>query len=147
MLTEFGLAKMHQPLSRRDRDCLYSVHLLSTDGWPARVKDIAGKMGISAPTAVEFLERLKRLALVEKGPSGYRLSKKGLACFNEATRTHRLLETLLARNGLPLEEACKVSSSIGNPIAESQLEKLCSNLSHPETCPHGRPIPPGARHV
>lgn len=115
-------------------------------GWPARVKDIAGMMRVSPPTAVEFLEKLRDLSLVEKGPSGYRLSKRGLACYNEFTRTHRLLETLLVRNGMPLEKACLVSSSIGIPISEDDLEKLCTNMRHPVVCPHGRPIPVGGRH-
>ena len=108
---------------------------------------MAGRMQVSPPTAVEFLEKLKAISLVEKGPSGYRLSKRGQACFDEATRTHRIMETLLVRNGMPLEQACRVSSSLGTPIAEDDLEKLCANMHHPETCPHGRPIPVGAKHV
>ena len=138
---------MKTELSRRDYDCIESVSALSADGWPARVKDVASRMKVSPPTAVEFLEKLRQMHLVEKGPSGYRLSKEGLDCFNEATRAHRLLETLLVRNGLPLEQACKVSSSIGASIAEEDLEKLCANMEHPDICPHGRPIPLGARHV
>ncbi|MDG6902292.1 MAG: metal-dependent transcriptional regulator [Nitrososphaerota archaeon] len=134
-------------LSRRDYDCIASVSTLSAGGWPARVKDVAARMHVSPPTAVEFLEKLKGVALVEKGPSGYRLTKEGLACSNEATRAHRLLETLLVRSGMPLELACRVSSSVGVPIAEEDLEKLCANMQHPDTCPHGRPIPFGGSHV
>lgn len=111
------------------------------------MKDVANRMKVSPPTAVGFLDKLKGMALVEKGPSGYRLSKKGVDCLNDATRSHRLLETLLVRNGLLPDEACRVSSSLGGPIREPELEKLCANLSHPETCPHGRPIPTGAKHV
>lgn len=136
-----------QSLSRRDYDCIESVHVLSSNGWPARVKDIAARMKVAPPTAVEFLDKMTDMSLVEKGPSGYRLSEKGTECYNEATRAHRLLETLLSRNGLPLEAACSISSSIGGEIDEANLEKLCANMSHPDTCPHGRPIPSGARHV
>jgi DtxR family Mn-dependent transcriptional regulator len=134
-------------LSRRDYVCIEKVYSLCSGGWPARVKDVARAMGISPPTAVEFLEKLKGKSLVEKGPSGYRLTKEGTACFNEATRTHRLMETLLVRNGIPLEQACKVSSSMGTPMAEVDLEKLCASMQHPDTCPHGRRIPAGGRHV
>ena len=138
---------MKTEISRRDYDCIETVFSLSAEGWPARVKDVASRMKVSPPTAVEFLEKLKGMSLVEKGPSGYRLSKQGLASLNEATRAHRLLETLLVRNGLPLEQACRISSSIGAPIAEEDLEKLCANMQHPNTCPHGKPIPIGARHA
>ena len=134
-------------LSRRDYDCIDTVQALSTDGWSARVRDIAASMKVSPPTAVEFLEKLVGMGFVEKGRSGYRLSGKGVRCFNETTRTHRLLETLLSRSGVPLEDACKISSSIVEPIDDGILEKLCTKMSHPEMCPHGRPIPEGDHHV
>ena len=133
-------------LSRRDYDCIESVQALSSDGWSARVKDVAGRMELTPPTAVEFLTKQVDNGLVEKGPSGYRLTGEGARCYDEAIRTHRLLETLLARNGLSLEQACKISTTIGGAIAETDLERLCENLSHPDTCPHGRPIPGGPRH-
>lgn len=134
-------------LSRRDYDYVESVHALSSGGWPARVKDIAARLRVAPPTAVEFLDKLLGLGIVEKGPSGYRLSTKGIECFNEATRSHRLIETLLVRNGISVDEACRISSSLRGPIDEVYLEQLCSHMSHPNLCPHGRPIPLGARHV
>ena len=138
---------MNSTLSRRDIDCIQSVHSLSSGGWPARVKDVARSMKVAPPTAVQFLEKLVENGTVEKGPGGYRLSKRGVERFNEPTRTHRIIETLLVRGGLPLEEACRVSSSLGEPIDDADLEKLCAGMSHPEKCPHGRPIPEGAHHV
>ncbi len=134
-------------LSRRDYDYIESVHALSSRGWPARVKDIAATLKVAPPTAVEFLDKLVSRSLVERGPSGYRLSKAGIACFNGATRTHRLFETLLTRSGIPLEEACRISSGFGSTINEADLERLCAHMSHPEKCPHGKPIPVGPRHV
>lgn len=138
---------MNPALSRREYDYIDSVHSLSSDGWPARVKDVAARLKVAPPTAVEFLEKLVGMSLVEKGPSGYRLSKKGEEQYVEATRTHRLFETLLARNGIPLEEACRISSSLGGAVNEADLESLCAHMRHPETCPHGRPIPVGSHHV
>lgn len=134
-------------LSRRDYDCIESVYDLSSGGWTARVKDVAFRMKVRPPTAVGFLDKLTGEGLVEKGPSGYRLTEKGVACYNEATRTHRLLETLFSRNGIPLEVACQMSSSIGDTLDEADLERLCAKMSHPEKCPHGRPIPVGGRHA
>ncbi len=141
------MARTKKGLSRRDYDCIVSVEVLSSNGWPARVKDVAARMKVSPPTAVEFLDKVTSMSLVEKGPSGYRLSEKGVECYNEATRAHRLFETLFSRNGIPLEEACRISYSIGDEIDDADLEKLCTNMSHPDTCPHGRPIPVGAHHA
>ena len=130
-------------LSRRDYDCIESVHTLSSGGWPARVKDVAERMQVRPPTAVEFLDKLMEMRLVDKGPSGYRLSQEGTACYNQARRAHRLFETLLSQAGIPLEEACELSSSIEGSIDDESIAKLCSHLSHPDTCPHGSPIPEG----
>lgn len=133
-------------LSRRDHDCIESVHSLSSNGWPARVKDVAAKMKVTPPTAVGFLDKLVARALVEKGPSGYRLSDEGSAWLKDATRAHRLLETLLARTGMSLEEACRIASSVGGDLDSDAVEKLCAHLSHPDACPHGRPIPEGDKY-
>lgn len=130
-------------LSRRDHDCLEAVSALSSQGWPARVKDVAIRMNVTPPTAVGFLDKMVELALVEKGPSGYRLSPEGEGRFNEATRAHRLFETLLVSVGISVDEACRISSSLNGPIDSAELEKLCAHLSHPGKCPHGMPIPGG----
>jgi len=133
-------------LSRRSYDCIESVHDLSSGGWSARVKDVADRMKVRPPTAVGFLDRLVEAGLVEKGPSGYRLSLEGMGRYDEATRTHRILETLFSRNGITIDSACRISSSIGDTIDDSDLEKLCSRMSHPGICPHGKPIPAGEHH-
>jgi Mn-dependent DtxR family transcriptional regulator len=133
-------------ISRRDYDCIESVQSLTSTGWPARVKDVAARMKVAPPTAVEFLDKLVAKALVEKGPSGYKLSPDGIAFLKEATRVHRLLETLLARTGMSLDEACRIASSVGTDVDAAAVEKLCAHLSHPGSCPHGMPIPGGDKY-
>ncbi len=132
---------------RRELDCVEAVRSLSSSGWPARVKDVAGVMNVTPPTVVQFLDKLIGTGLVEKGPSGYKLTESGVEYLDGATREHRIFETLLVRNGVSLEDACKVSSSLTGTIDEAALEKLCAHMSHPAKCPHGRPIPGGATHV
>jgi Mn-dependent DtxR family transcriptional regulator len=134
-------------VSKRDLDCIEAVHSLSLSGWPARVKDVAFRMKVTSPTALQFLGKLVEADLIEKGPSGYKLTVSGLEYFNGATREHRIFETLLVRNGLPLEDACEVSSSLTGKVNETVLENLCAHMSHPDKCPHGRPIPGGTTHV
>ena len=134
---------MSYNLSKRDSDCIQSIYLLCSDGWPARVKDIASQLKVKPPTDDDILDRLAKMKVVEKGPSGYKLSEKGTTLISEITRTHRLFETLLTEAGIPLEKACSISSSIEGHVDSKTLEKLCSHLSHPDTCPHGRPIPAG----
>ncbi len=133
-------------MSTRDFDCMMSVYRLSSQGWPARVKDIAAQMKVRPPTAIGFLDKLSGMALVEKGSTGYKPSEKGVVLINEATRAHRLLETLFAKAGIPIEEACGISSSIDRRIDVKALASVCSHLSHPDKCPHGMPIPAGDKY-
>jgi len=59
-------------------------------------------------------------------------------------RRHRLSERLFYElfaipEDLLDANACKVEHSLSAEVTE----KLCIFLKHPQTCPHGSPIPPG----
>jgi len=60
-------------------------------------------------------------------------------------RQHRLAELLLTEIlGLELSDdthryACDLEHHIGEEIAKA----VCQKLGHPESCPHGKPIPRG----
>ena len=130
-------------ITDRDYDCIVTLQNLTSSGWPARVKDIAEDMKVKPPTAVEFLGRLTSESLVEKGPTGYRISKKGTKLLDNVARAHRLLETLLFRAGMSSEKACRISTSIDRNLDDWAVTEICNQLKHPKTCPHGIPIPPG----
>jgi len=134
---------MHGELTGRENDCLMAVGNLTSTGWAARVKDVAVEMQVSPPTAVEYLEKLARVKLVEKGATGYRLSAEGARQVDELVRVHRLFETLLFRTGMSLEEAHRISSSIDRHVDSKGAAVLCARLNHPKMCPHDRPIPAG----
>jgi len=62
----------------------------------------------------------------------------------EVIRRHRLSERLFyemfqIHEDLLDENACKIEHSLSTEVTE----KLCIFLKHPQTCPHGSPIPPG----
>jgi DtxR family Mn-dependent transcriptional regulator len=62
----------------------------------------------------------------------------------EIIRRHRLAERLL-HDVLEMsseqfeEDACRFEHILSPDVTES----ICTFLGHPQTCPHGRPIPPG----
>ena len=62
----------------------------------------------------------------------------------EIIRRHRLAERLL-HDVLDMrweqleEDACRFEHILSADVTES----ICTFLGHPQTCPHGRPIPPG----
>jgi Mn-dependent DtxR family transcriptional regulator len=63
----------------------------------------------------------------------------------DVIRQHRLSERLFYETfGLELEvldeHACKIKHS----LSPEATEKICTFLKHPQTCPHGSPVPRGA---
>ena len=72
------------------------------------------------------------------------MSPRGEARARSVIRRHRLAERLFF-NTFGLDEAllddnaCRIEHTLGPEV----VEKLCSFLNHPETCPHGSPIPRG----
>jgi putative ABC transport system ATP-binding protein len=63
----------------------------------------------------------------------------------EVIRRHRLAERLFhdtfgIDNDVVDEHACKIEHTLSPQVTE----KICIFLQHPQTCPHGSPIPPGA---
>jgi len=88
--------------------------------------------------AQEELVRLDKNDALSFTPQGERRAV-------EVIRRHRLSERLFyemfaIHEDLLDENACKIEHSLSAEVTE----KLCTFLKHPQTCPHGSPIPAGA---
>jgi DtxR family Mn-dependent transcriptional regulator len=95
----------------------------------------------------EELQELLEAGLLCRSKEGERLTltESGLEAARDIVRRHRLAERLLADvldiGGTQLDEsACQFEHVLHADIDE----KVCVLLGHPRTCPHGKPIPPGA---
>jgi putative ABC transport system ATP-binding protein len=92
----------------------------------------------------ELLERMRRLGILEKGPE-VAFSPAGLRRAENLIRRQRLAEILFSQTfqmheELVEEEACYFE----HVLSPAMTDSICSFLGHPETCPHGKPIPRGA---
>jgi len=94
----------------------------------------------------EGLERLIADGLVSlTDRARVRLSETGREAAIKLIRRHRLAERLLVDvldlTGEIIEEyACRVEHLVHQGLEDG----ICTLLGHPEVCPHGKPIPPGA---
>lgn len=100
---------------------------------------------ILGPEENVFLDTLVEKGLVEKYQDGIRFTETGREEARLAIRRHRLSERLfhdiIETNPDDMEEAaCQMEHVVKKEIEE----EICRLLSHPETCPHGKPIPAGA---
>jgi len=121
---------------------LKSVLVLHLSGCRVTTSKVAEAMRVSAPSASEMLKRLEHGGYLEPSPDGIRLTNAGQQIAGKVVRRLRLAERLLT-DILEMDllsvydEACKMEHVI-SPEVERRLDAV---LRHPETCPHGHPIP------
>jgi DtxR family transcriptional regulator, Mn-dependent transcriptional regulator len=104
---------------------------------------LAGRMGVSAPSATAMTKRLAELGLVERAPyRGVVLTQEGLLRALEVLRHHRLLERYLAdRLGLSIDEVHAEADRLEHALSEELEAKIDAELGYPTHDPHGDPIP------
>lgn len=112
---------------------------LEEDSRPERGDEKAISRNLGMP-----LDRLVHEGLVEKAGETIRFTPAGKKEAEQAIRRHRLSERLfhdiIETSLADMEEAaCQVEHIVKKGIEE----EICRLLGHPETCPHGKPIPPG----
>ena len=124
-------------------DCLQAVHRLEGAGRGADLGRVAAFARVTEAAAREALQELGARGLVQNGqPGGITLTPEGRRQAVGILRRHRLSERLFADIlGLPWDrvhdEAMRLEHAL-TPEAEARLAAL---LNHPNTCPHGGPIP------
>jgi len=124
-------------------DCLQAVHRLQGQGRTADLKEVAAFARITPAAASHVLGELQARGLVQNGtPDNVTLTDEGRRQAAGVLRRHRLSERLFADIlGLPWDrvhdEAMRLEHAL-TPEAEARIAIL---LNHPETCPHGGPIP------
>jgi DtxR family transcriptional regulator, Mn-dependent transcriptional regulator len=127
---------------------LETVLSLKEEGTPVIQARIAERLGRSAPSVSEMLDRLSDDGYVRRDGRVVELTPKGSALAEKVVRKHRLAERLLA-DVIGLEWH-KVHSEAGrweHVISDDVEARLIELLGDPATCPHGNPIPGSRRTV
>jgi DtxR family transcriptional regulator, Mn-dependent transcriptional regulator len=137
----------HQPVEHHPpvEEYLQIIESLAEEGTPVIQARIAERLGRSAPSVSEMLDRLSSEGYVDRQGRRISLTKQGHLVARSVIRKHRLAERLLVDViGLPWylvhEEAGRWEHVISDEV-EAHLVEL---LGDPATCPHGNPIPGSA---
>jgi DtxR family transcriptional regulator, Mn-dependent transcriptional regulator len=110
---------------------------------PATIGDVARKVKVRPPSAVQMLRRLERQGLVEYlARTGVKLTAKGRRIGRQMIRNGRLMEVFIATE-LGLGDELAVAHAVEHVISVRFADSLCARLGHPRTCPHGYEIPAG----
>ncbi|HEY1633589.1 MAG TPA: metal-dependent transcriptional regulator [Acidimicrobiales bacterium] len=121
---------------------LEAIHALQEEGVQVIQARLAQRLGHSAPTVSEMMRRLKSEGYVTVAARSVALTAKGRSRAESVVRKHRLAERLLTDIiGLEWHKAHDEAGRWEHVISDEVEARLIDLLGHPQTCPHGNPIP------
>src|SRR6185312_3914409 len=115
---------------------------LAEEGVPVIQARIAERLGRSAPSVSEMLDRLIEDGYVTREGRRLSLTESGRALAEKVVRKHRLAERLLVDViGLEWHKVHREAGRWEHVISDDVEARLIELLGDPATCPHGNPIP------
>ncbi len=130
--------EVHPPLE----EYLETIYCIWEEGTPVIQARIAQRLGRSAPSVSEMLERLAEASYITRKGRIVNFTSEGLARAEGVVRKHRLAERLLVDViGLEWHKAHAEAGRWEHAISDEVEGKLVELLGNPGTCPHGNPIP------
>ena len=120
-------------LTSRESTYLKNIYEHSIEGEiPVKLTSISKAMNVKPQTCLEAIRKLERKGYLRYIPrTGIILTEKGEKEGYLICRRHRILETALVSLGVPLDEACSLSSKLENVITDEAVDRICSKLGHP----------------
>ncbi|MHC1608638.1 MAG: metal-dependent transcriptional regulator [Candidatus Methanofastidiosia archaeon] len=110
-----------------------------------RIKDISTALAVKPPSVVQMLTKLEEVGLIHYiKHKEVCLTKKGKDAGQALVRYHRLMEVLFSDVIEGSNEDVEILSCGAEHFVTPDIaKKICTFLNHPDTCPHGKPIPRG----
>jgi DtxR family Mn-dependent transcriptional regulator len=131
----------HPPIE----EYLQTIESLAEEGAPVIQARIAERLGKSAPSVSEMLDRLRTDGYVKRSGRAITLTAQGQAIARSIIRKHRLAERLLVDViGLPWHLVHEEAGRWEHVMSDDVEARLIELLGDPATCPHGNPIPGSA---
>ena len=121
---------------------LETIQSLTEEGTTVIQARIAQRLGRSAPSVSEMLDRLSADGYIHRSGRTIALTEQGRVVADSVIRKHRLAERLLVDIiGLPWHKAHLEAGRWEHVISDEVEQRLVELLGNPTTCPHGNPIP------
>jgi len=120
---------------------LETMLALDEEGVPVIQARIAERLGRSAPSVSEMLDRLTDDGYVSREGRRLSLTESGRSLAEKVVRKHRLAERLLVDViGLEWHKVHREAGRWEHVISDDVEARLVELLGDPATCPHGNPI-------
>lgn len=104
---------------------------------------LAAALGVAPGTATTMVKTLAESGLVEYEPyNGVRLTAAGTRLAATVLRRHRLVELFLVQvMGMRWDEVHDDAEHLEHVVSDRLIQRIDEMLGHPESDPHGDPIP------
>jgi DtxR family Mn-dependent transcriptional regulator len=116
------------------------MYVLERDREPVLGVRLAELLSVTPPTVTNTLKRMVRDGLITMDKNGTRLTKAGKLSARTVVRRHMLTEWMIARM-LPWSKLHEEAHNLEHAISSQVETALFEELGHPQTCPHGNPLP------
>lgn len=116
------------------------MYVLERDKEPVLGVRLAELLNVTPPTVTNTLKRMVRDGLITMDKNGTRLTKAGKQSARTVVRRHMLTEWMMARM-LPWSKLHEEAHNLEHAISAEVEMALFEQLEHPQTCPHGNPLP------
>lgn len=119
-------------------------HLLgqAAAGQAASLSSLQGALRADDRTLLALTERLEREGFIRTDGAELRLTAEGERAALHVVRAHRLWELYLADElGVPVRQVHAKAERVEHQLSPADLNRLSAAMGHPETDPHGDPIP------
>jgi DtxR family Mn-dependent transcriptional regulator len=127
---------------------LQTIESLAEEGVPVIQARIAERLGKSAPSVSEMVDRLIADGYVNRSGRKLDLTPEGHTIARGVIRKHRLAERLLVDViKLPWHLVHEEAGRWEHVISDDVEARLVELLGDPATCPHGNPIPGSGNRV
>jgi len=123
---------------------LLRIALLSQDGDPVPISQLADTLGVSPISGNQMCRKLEEKGMVTYQPyKGVTLTPQGETIALRVIRKRRLWEVFLSEKlGIAPEVAEDIACRLEHVTPENLAERLADFLGHPEQSPQRQPIPP-----
>ena len=146
-LPRFGLiAQLRRWFKLRKRilieDALKVILAAQYENQSVTANHLAGALGQAQSVTLKLIAQLMASDLVRTAQDTLQLTEKGRELALHVLRAHRLWERYLSDDaGVPLSKVHHLADRAEHHLANTEIETLEEHLGHPQTDPHGDPIP------
>jgi DtxR family transcriptional regulator, Mn-dependent transcriptional regulator len=124
-------------------DFLREVHLEASEQQRVVLRELAQRLGVSAPAVSRMAQRLVRKGYIKReGACGLALTESGQRVAMKSLRKMRIFECFLVRElGYGWDEVYTQAAASAHHLEDDLIERMWAKLGKPHKCPHGDAIP------